>query len=695
MEVAQRYQDHLAEIKENVKSAYEAFRHNYDRFNEFRKFVFETSYTSDDVALLNDLSKPSIEFNITEAYISRLLGEFSKQEPSVAVSADNEDKADPLVVHVVEQHIRHVLLDSKNHHAKYEVIKDTYSGGFSAFKVWTDYKNPMSFDQDIMFDRVYDPTLVGFDPLARYSHKGDGRFCFELFPYDKETFESENPKIDISKVDFNSGFSGFNWAYTDGNIKTILVCDYYKKKKKDIKIVQLQDGSVLPLKDYEEKISNWNGIDQPPAIMGNPRWTTIETICRYRCIENQVIEYKETDYTFFPLVYVDGNSIILKDPKSSGNSRQFTRPYVYHAMGAQKLKNFAGVSLANELENIVQHKFMVAKEALPKEMDFLNAYKDIQKASTLVYNAYFDQNADQPIANPIREIARVGPPPELMQTFSSTDSLLQNILGSYDASLGINDNQLSGIAIVESATQSNAAAMPYIVGYLQGLSRVAEIIVDLIPKYYTLPRSIPIMGVDNKAQNVKINTPDGIKLDYEPTDLNVKVEAGVSFQIQKSRALQQMIALMQASPAFAQFINDEGLPVLLDNIEIRGIDQLKQSVGKWTQQQQQQKQQAMQMQQQQMQNNPMVMKNQIEQQKLQQSAQKDQTQFSIDMQKLRTDQMKALSDAMIAHDTNQVQLVKAQTERFSKQAELDLKHMDMRHNHAKDIVDRSIDNQVS
>jgi len=39
---------------------------NYDRFNEFRRFVFETSLTQDDVTLLTDISKPQIEFNVSE-----------------------------------------------------------------------------------------------------------------------------------------------------------------------------------------------------------------------------------------------------------------------------------------------------------------------------------------------------------------------------------------------------------------------------------------------------------------------------------------------------------------------------------------------------------------------------------------------------------------------------------------------------
>lgn len=687
MDVAKTHQEQLTRIKKSVRESYEYFKPNYDRFNEFRRFVFESSLKEEDITLLTTLSKPQLEFNVLEAYVSRLLGEFSKQEPSIAVSAEDDDQADPVTIHVVEQNTRHFLFDSQNHHTKYEVYKDLISGGFSTFKITTDYANPMSFNQVIKFDRAYDPTLCGWDQLARYSHKGDGQFCFELFPKGEEEFKAEFPDVKIDKINFNRAFGGFNWAYSAGNKRIIIVCDYYEKKRKRVKIVQLANGQVLTDKKYQEMQQKWGDITQIPAIKGKPRWTEIETICRYRLIDTEVLEYEETDFTYFPLIFVDGNSMMIRTNKN-GNIHQMTRPYVYHAKGAQRLKNFAGISLANEIENIVQHKFMVAKEALPKEEDWLQAYKDVQKANVLVYNAMYEEDPDKPIPNPIREVQRVPAPPEVIQAFSSSDSLIQSILGSYDAALGINDNQLSGVAIVEGATQSNSAAMPYVVGFLQGLQRVAQCYVNLLPKYVKTPRTLPVMGIDGKKDYVKVNQPNGVPLFYDENVLNVKVEAGVSFQIQKSRALQQIIALQGQSKLFDQFMNEKGLPVLLDNMEIRGIDQLKAMVEEWLKELAQQKQMAMQQQQmqmqQQMQNNPLMQRNQLQAAKMQQDAIKNEKQFQIDMQRLRQDQIKVLSDAMIARDNNFTQRLKAETERFAKQVDLRLRGHDMNHKHMKD-----------
>ena len=691
-EVAKRYQERLPSIKDNIRRSYDYFRANYDRFNEFRRFLFEASLREEDITLLMTIQRPQLEFNILEAYVSRLMGEFSKQEPDIEVNADDPSRADPASIKIIEQHLKHVLTDNNNQHTRYEVYKDLLSGGFSTLKVKTRYANPMSFNQVIDIERAFDPTLCGFDQLARFSHKGDGRFCFELFPKGKEDFEDEFPDVPIDTINFRRDFSGFNWAYINNSQPIIMVADYYEKKKREETIVQVVGQNGEPPKTmtkakYDKMLKGWGDLAMPPAIMGKPRKTILERVCRFRCIENMVIEYEETDFDYLPLVFVDGNSAMIKTPKN-GNVRQVTRPYVYHAKGAQKLKNYAGIALANEIENTIQHKFMVAKEALPKEEEFLQAYKNVQQASVLVYNSVHESNPEMPIANPLREIQRIPAPPEIVNAFTGSDSLIQNILGSYDASLGINNNQLSGVAIVEAATQSNATAMPYIVGYLQGYQRAAQCYVDLMPKYFTTPRTIPLIDEEGRKGYIKINQQDGLNVkDMDVNIFNVVLKAGASFQVQKSRTIMMVKEMMGMSPLFAQFIAEKGLPFVLDNMEGKGIEQLKALVDGWLQEMQQQKQLAQQQQQAEINNNPAVLKTQMEVVKLQHDAQKNERQFQVDMAKLQADERKVMADLKMTEDSNAVQLVKAMTERFSKQVDLEIKQKDMHHRHKMGHLD--------
>ncbi len=665
-----RIQDKLESIKSNIKNSYDYFQDNYKRFNDFRSFVFESSLTTDDVTMLQAMGFPQLEFNILEAYISRLLGEFSKSEPAIEVSAQDADALSASVIEMVEAHMRFALSDDDNEHMRYQVYKDLLSGGFSAIKIFTDYDSPMSLKQNIYLERVFDPTLCGFDPKARMAHKGDGNYCFELFPMTKEEFENDYPKIDISKLSFRRDFEGFNWSYINNNKETLIVADYYVKKPKRMKIVQVRDGRVMPRAAYDEMVENWNDMSSvPPAIVGE-RSTKIDHIVRYRLIENMVLECEETDFTMLPIVFVDGDSILLRG-NNNGDVRQMTRPYVFHAKDAQRLKNRAGIGLANAIENEVQHKFAVAEEALPNQPEYMEAWINPQHENVLVHKAFLDNDPDKPIPAPWSSVPKVPCPPEISSTFQGTDSLIQQILGSYDASLGINKNQLSGVAVVEAATQSNSAAMPYVVGFMHGLQRAAQIYVELIPKYWVTPRTIPMVDDKGKRYYLPINQNNDPTFKYETNALRVSVKAGASFQVQKSRTLTMVKEMMGMSQLFAQFISEKGLNFVLDNMEGKGVEQLKDMVDSWLQEMQQQKQMAMQQQQEEMQQNPAVMKNQIEQQRLQMEREKMMLDHQIDMLKLEAEHNKIDAKIVETNKKDKAEVTKAALDHHEKMT----KHM--------------------
>jgi len=597
-EIAKKYRDRLPDLKEAVEQSQQYFQDNVNRYHEFMKFVFKTSMTQDEEATLRDLGKPTIEFNILEAYISRLRGEFSKQQPSLTVRAADGVPVSMLTkdfiqtIDVIEAHLRAIFFDASNDKLEYNVYSDLLAGGFSVLEVYTDYVNEMSFEQNIYVDRVFDPTLTGFDPLARDSHKGDGNYCFQLFPKTRKQFEEDYGKEKSEQMSFTRNLSGFGWSYKNEKEEIVLVCDYYEKVRKRVKIIKLTNGHTVTEKEYIAFISKWEEsekIEQPPLPVGEPRWTTIEEIVRYRFCENELLDYVPTNYKQLPLVFVDGNSVNLTENDAS---YQMTRPYVYHAKGIQRLKNFAGQSLGNEIENTVQHKWIVAVESIPVE--YTEAYTNVQKADALIYNHFLDTNSPEITLPPPREVQRTPIPPEITNTFRMSDEMTQTILGTYDSALGNQSNQMSGVAIANGAMQSNNASMPYIVGYIKGLNRVAQIIVDLIPKFYRTPRSLPILLPTGKRDYTIINKKGSLFMNYDPNSLQVKVETGVNFAMQKEIALKTIEGLMQSSTVFADFMNTKGLPMLLDNIEIRGIEDLKEQAEEYAKEVAQQKQQAMQ-----------------------------------------------------------------------------------------------------
>lgn len=603
-QLARKYTDRLEDLKKDVDAWQSYNQANVDRFHQFRRFVFDTSLTGQDIAVLNEQGTPTLEFNILEAYISSLRGEFAKQQPSIQVRA--ADGIPPQMIdetfveqrRVVEAHLKAIFFDAQNDKMEYDIYTDLLSGGFSAARVYTDYVSEKSFEQSIRVERLLDPTLGGWDVMATESHKGDGRFCYVLYPMAKADFEERFGKERTKDISFTRSLNGFSWSYRDGKEDFIMVCEYYGKVRKREKILQLTNGYTVLEREYKQFLTRWEEekfIEQPP-IPYNERYTSIESIERYTFCETCVLEHDDTNYRHLPIVYFGGNNIML----TQGNSAyEMSRPYVYHAKGIQQLKNYAGQSLAKELESTVQHKFIVAEESIPE--NYLTAYENPQRADTLVYKHFQDENNPEVTLPPPREVNRTPIPPQISDTFRLSDEMTTVILGSYNQASAMNRADLSGVAIARNAIQGNNASVPYLIGYIKGINRIAQIIVDLIPKYYRTPRSLPVLLPSGKREYEEINKKGSVFMNYDPAAMQVKVDTGVNFAMQKELALQTISQWMQASPAFAEFINTSGLQIILDNIDIRGVDELKLKAEQYEQKREQMQQQAMQAQQGQMQ----------------------------------------------------------------------------------------------
>lgn len=592
MDVPKKYKDRLKELKKTVEMSYVYFRHNQLRYQDFMKFVFDSALSSQDKQKLQALQKPALEFNILESVISRLRGEFAQQEPSVHVKADDGVSADKMtedyleMMKVLESHIRALISDSTSDGLQFKIITDLLGGGYSVAEIYTDYLNDLSFDQKICVKRVFDPTLTGFDPLARESHKGDGQYCFQLFPWSRERFEEEFGAEKAERIKFSKGVAPFSWSYNVDKQDILVICEYFEKKHIKKKIVKLTSGHVVTKEHYQQLLKHWEEqgfIEQPPQIIME-RMTELETIVRYRFCETEVLSREETSFRLLPLVFIDGNSIEVRSSED-GNMTQMTRPYAYQAKGIQQLLNYAGQTIGADIENIVQHKFKASIESVPE--DYQDAYRNVQQASILLYNAFYKNDPQVPLEAP-QEIVRTPLPPIVENIFMGSDRMTQTILGSYDNMMASNQKDVSGVAIANGAIQSSAASAPYLVGYIHGLNRIAQVLLDLIPKIYTTPRTIPIVKPDGKRSYQLINYDDNeesIDLDYKANDLHVQVEAGVNTQIQKQIALDQIIRMMQASELFASFVNSQGLEILLDNMDIRGIEEMKVRAGAFMKQQ--------------------------------------------------------------------------------------------------------------
>lgn len=644
--LAKIHTDKFDQIKKNIEESFEYNQKNYDRYNEFYKFVCVSTLSEDDINKLKVLNKPPITCNILEAMVINQIAEFQQQQPTPYVR--DAEGVTPLqqtqtdMKQLIEDYLRHIVTTPSNDQLASKIMCDMAYGGFSSVKVYTEYANDMSFEQCIKYDRTFNPCLTFFDPMARASHKGDGDYCGEIVPFTKEKFMEEFPNVDINQFKFrNAGDLGsFHWAYKNEKREIILVANYYYKKQKPQKILLLSTGEVVTPEEYDRKILEWDlsgKIEQPP-IVAKERMTTIQAICRYSLCQTQMIAHEETDYDMLPIIFADGNSVELQLNRG-GNFEQVTRPYVYHAKGVQRLKDFAMQTAAAEIENMMMSKFTASIEGMPDDADYLDAYRNPQQASILLYKAYNDGNPEKPNPPP-QVIQRTQTPSVVMEMFSAADTMTQMILGSYNLQEGLQPD-ISGKALLQGQTQANKGFTPYQLGYLRMLERVCEVIVSLIPKYYKTPRTLPTIRQDGRRDYVMINTVNAPYMNYDPKSLMIVIEPGPSVSAQRQIAMQQLTELAKILPSFAQFLDQEGGEVLIDNIDIKNGDNLKAMYTQWMQQQQQSNQQRQQQ---------MQAMQQAQLQDIQTDVAEKQARVILDRKKLEDEQAQFVAKMLLEED---------------------------------------------
>lgn len=670
----------LHKLKKNVEDFYIYFKDNCQRFRDFKNYTFRETLTEQQKGMLTSLGRPQLEFNLGAANIARKLGEFAMHEPSIIISPCEGFEITPEQIEVVEGNIRYKIHEANHNSMSTELYKDMLGGGFSAARICTDFQSTLSFNQDIIWKKCFDSTLVGFDPLARAPHKGDGGFCFENYPVLDEDLIAQFPHLKLSTKSDSTHVSSYQWTYKDMYDRMVyLVCDFFLKKKKRAKIVKLADGKVMTYKNYEKMQAYWQEhqiIEQIPQIM-NERMSLIDVIYNYKFIHDQILEKNETDYGLLPIVFFDGNSEVLCKGHTN-TSYQFTKPYYYHAKGAQDMMNFMGIAITNSTDNLSNSKFIVKEEAIPQQQDYIDAITEPQRANTLVVRAYSENNPDKPIPDPIREVQYPPLPPEVMGTFNQSIQFIQAILGSGASNPENAHDYISGKAIIESSNADNAAGMPYMIGYLAGLEQMARIHVDLMPKYILGRRSIPIVNKAGERISQDVNQPGKPNLNYEQNSIQVQIDAGVNFQVQKDKAMGQIVGLMNASPKFAEFMNSEqGLPILLSNLVIYGADRLKDAAGQWIEAEKQKQAQAMQMQQEMMKNDPRYIKAMADVEKVQLLAKEleakiEEMHFNqeIKVAELALEQEKTENEAILVQHEAEQEEINAAVQREKAQAEV-------------------------
>jgi hypothetical protein len=182
---------------------------------------------------------------------------------------------------------------------------------------------------------------------------------------------------------------------------------------------------------------------------------------------------------------------------------------------------------------------------------------------------------------PQRQMGPQIPSGMLQEALTASDEI-KAITGIYDASLGARSNETSGVAINARKMEGDVATFHFIDNLTRAIRHSGRIMVDLIPKVYSTPRMIRIMGEDGTSEERKINEPyEDIKGHLRLHDVrtgryDVTVKAGPGFTTKREEAAAQMMELVRSFPDAAPVIGD----LLAKNLDWPGADEIAKRLEK-------------------------------------------------------------------------------------------------------------------
>ena len=530
------------------------------------RYVRGEQWDSQDVTnrTAGNVRRPCLTFNKLSGPLNQVANEARTNQPGIEVHPV-DSVSDPDTAEVLEGMIRHIEYVSKADEVYETAIEQSAAGSFGYFKITTQYTCANSFDQELRIERIPDPFSVYLDPFCQQADKSDMRFAFEVQFMPKDDYKAAYGDTVVSQMNFYQGAvnPAPNWITNEG----VLVARYWTRDpvEKTLVGVEWPDGKVTGVFDDELPDPLPNGLKYANGPDGKPlkRDTQVHEVqCR---VINGIEILEESDWRgqYIPILYVGGKEMYVE-------GQRYLFSLVRFARDPQKLYNFYRSSEAETVMLGTKAPWIGVK----------GAFKDKrwETANTVPWS-YLEYEPIDIAGNPAQPPSRnVFEPPIQALSLGAAQASddIKATTSMFDAALGAQAPESSGIAIQRRQSQSGMSNMHFLDNLNRAIRHCGEMLVDLIPKIYDAPREVRILGEDRTQQIVKVNqqyVDDKGKdrcYDFSLGQYDVALAVGPSYPTQRLEAFDTMTRMAQAYPQLLQIAGD----LIFANGDFPGADKI-------------------------------------------------------------------------------------------------------------------------
>lgn len=509
--------------------------------------------------------RPCLTINRLPAFIRQVVNDGRQNKPAI-VCHPVDDGADPETAEVFNGLIRHIEQSSDAEVAYDTALDFAVTCGLGYFRINTRYASDDAFDQDIVIERVANPFSVYGDPNSTAADSSDWNTAFVVDTVPKAAFAARWKGAD--PVNWSSeGYAGLSdpWLESD----RVMVAEYWRREAVKRQIVALSDGQVVALDLYEKQKALFDSLGV--SVVGRPRQVAGHKVVQRIMTGAEVLETVDWAGKYIPIVPVYGEELHV-------DGRRRLRGLVRDAKDPQRMYNYWRTTSTELVALAPKTPFIGPKGAFETDA------AKWATANTQTH-AYIEYDGPQP---PQRQ--NFAPPPVgAMQEALSAGDDMKSIMGLYDASLGARSNETSGRAIMARQREGDVSTFHYVDNLGRAIRHAGRILIDLIPKVYSVPRVVRVLGPGGEQQMARVNQPFKAQVkdaagrlaevekiyDLTAGKYDLTVRAGPSFTSRREEAATQMIELIRAYPAAAPLVGD----LLAKKLDWPGADEIAQRLA--------------------------------------------------------------------------------------------------------------------
>lgn len=517
-------------------------------------------------------ARPCLVFDQTGQYVANVAGQVEQAPPAIhAIPVGNG--ADRKVAEQLDGFFRHIEHTSRAKQHYTRALTSAARTGVGYLIVRPDYVNRALNWQEPRISSEGDPLRVVLDPWSVEIDGSDADYGFLLTPYSHKAFERKFGKAE--KV----SFADEEKKQSVDDRESILVAESWRTDERTQNMIVCNDamtGEEMALEeaDYWQRMK-----DQPQSLVvavdeyGQPR--TYKDKCKVvkwglmsgvAALEDER-EYPASGIGIVPVYGYVGWS----------NGRMHYCGVPRRAMNAQRSYNYHMSEM---------HVFMGQAPKSPwivpvRSVAGLEALWDRASVDSRAYLPYHDvDETGAAIAAPQRNQSSTN----LQNHIAGAEQALHDIqasLGMYQASLGAPSNESSGVAIEARKQQGEAATAHFPSHLAAALGQVGKLCMEMIPRLIDTKRQLRILGIDETPGTVTIDpeqsdamqeTPQGLSINPNVGQYDVRVVVGASFSTQRAQAQTAYTEMMRANPALTPAL----APLWAQTLDVPHADKLAQ-----------------------------------------------------------------------------------------------------------------------